>query len=401
MKKPIRIIAIAAGAVLGAFVLLAAVSCVVYTPEYVYRCIVNGESKTTDYLFFPERLIVKSSNPYRYEYRFDDTIGALDVQYTTNGQLRSQALDVLAESTQTTSLIVIHDDRVVYEKYYNGHGADSINTSFSTVKSLVSLMVGMAIDDGFIRSEGQPISDYIPKLDGTEFADITIKDLLMMRSKIAYNQGGLWTLWFGDGARTYYYPDLRELALERMRVDPSYAGQFHYNNYHPLLLGIILERSTGMSVSEYFQTRIWEKVGAENQASWSLDSVESGFEKMESGLNFRAIDFAKIGSMLLHRGVWNGQTLVSEEWLDRSIIAPEPLDEGGGFGYRYMWYSVENEKGGHDYFASGAHGQYLYVSPENNAVIVRTGTGEKGIDTWIAPLYQLAWYVESPEDFNE
>lgn len=385
MKKVIRALGIAGVVVLAALVVFVAVSCVVYTPEYVYRCIVNREGKTTDYLFFPERLIAKSALPYHYAYQPNGDMDALDVQYTMKGQLLNQRLDALAQSTGTTSLIAIHKDEVVYEKYFGGSGADSVQTSFSAVKSLVSLMVGTAIDEGFIKSEDQPISDFIPELDGTEFAGITIRELLTMRSKIAYNEGGLW---FGDDAKTYYYPDLRKLALSNLHTDASYGGQFHYNNYHPLLLGIILERSTGMSVSEYFRTRIWDRIGTEYDASWSLDSVSSGFEKMESGLNFRSIDLAKAGSMLLHRGVWNGGTIVSEGWLDRSIIASEPMD-ASGIGYQYMWYSIETERGGYDYFAHGKHGQYLYVSPENETVIVRTGTAE-GIDTWILPLYQMA-----------
>ena len=388
MKKAIRIIAITIGSILVALLLLVGISCIIYTPEYIYRCITNGEGKTSDYLLFPERAIEKSSNPYQYGYRLLNDLGALEVQYTEKGQLRNQTLDVLAQRTGTMSLIIVHKDEVVYEKYFNGYGADSINTSFSTVKSIVSLMIGMAIDDGFIESEDQPISGFIPELAGTEFADITVKDLLMMRSKIAYREGGIW---FGDDAKTYYYPDLRKLALTSLHSDDTYDGRFLYNNYHPLLLGIILERSTGVSVSEYFRTKIWDKIGAEKDASWSLDSEVSGFEKMESGLNFRSIDFVKIGSMLLHRGNWNGNTIISEKWLDRSIIADEPMN-ASGIGYQYMWYSIENEQGGYDYFAHGKHGQYLYLSPENETVILRTGTTE-GMDTWIVPLYQLAVYV--------
>jgi len=272
MKKAVKVLVIAAAATLAAVILFIAVCCVVYTPEYVYRCVVNRESKTTDYLFFPERPIAKSAAPYRYAYRPDGAMGALDVQYSVNGQLLSQRLDALAQSTGTTSLIAIRKDEVVYEKYFGGSGADSVNTSFSVAKSLVSLMVGTAIDEGLIRSEDQPISDFIPELGGTEFAGITIRELLMMRSKIAYREGGLW---FGDDAKTYYYPDLRKLALTGLRADTSYGGQFHYNNFRPLLLGIILERSTGMSVSEYFRTRIWDLIGAEHDASWSLDSAHT------------------------------------------------------------------------------------------------------------------------------
>ncbi len=391
MKKPVRIAIILVGCILAAAVLFVAVSCIIYPPEYVYRCIVNQRAKTTDFRFFPERVIKKGQVPYQYGYRPDSAMNTLAVQYSDKGQLREAPLDSLASMADTTSLIVIHKDEVVYEAYFNGSYLGSVNTSFSTVKSIVSLLIGMAIDDGFIKSETQPISDFIPEFNGTAFADITIKDLLMMRSKISYWEGGLW---FGDDAKTYYYPDLRELALRHMLADPKYGGSFLYNNYHPLLLGIILERSTGVSVSEYLRQKIWDKIGAQYDASWSLDSEKSGFEKMESGLNFRSIDFAKIGSMLLHRGKWNGQTFVSETWLDRSIIAPEPLNENG-LGYQYMWYSFANGKGGYDYFAHGNHGQYLYVSPENDTVIVRTGTEEGPVDTWPVVFYQMAMHLGS------
>lgn len=397
MKKPVRTITIVASSILAALLVLVAVSCVVYPPEYIYRCIVNQESKTTDYLLFPERAIEKSTIPYTYNNKIDDGFQALDIKYTVNGVGQNQQLNKLAQSTGTTSLLVIHNEDVVYEEYFNDYNADSINTSFSTVKSIVSLMVGIAIDDGFIQSENQTVSDFIPELESTEFADITIRELLMMRSKIAYSQGSIWSLWFSDGAKTYYYPDLRNLVFQHMRVEKDYNGEFHYNNYHPLILGIILERSTGMSVSEYFQKAIWEKIGAKSSASWSLDSEQSGFEKMESGLNFRSIDFAKIGSMVLNGGKWNGQTIVSSEWLNRSIIATEPMNESG-IGYQYMWYSFANELGGYDYFAHGNYGQYLYISPENDTVIVRTGTEEGAIDTWIEVLYQMALYSGSLEN---
>lgn len=389
MRKPVKIVIIAAASIIAALAVFIAVSCIMFPSEYVFRCIVNQEGKTSDYKFFPYRVIAKSELPYNYEYDIDDAINSLEVMYSVKGIIKTSTLDKLAKDNDTTSIIVVHGDKVVYEQYFNGYDRDSINTSFSTVKSIDSIMIGMAIDDGFITSETQPISDFIPEFKNKEFGGITIKDLLMMRSNIKYQEGGLW---FGDNAKTYYYPDLRDLALNHMENDKDYNGEFLYNNYHPLLLGIILERATGMSVSEYFRQKIWDKIGAESDASWSLDSEISGFEKMESGLNFKSIDFVKIGSMLLHRGKWNGETLVSEAWLDRSIISRETLP-GSPIGYQYMWYSFENGKGGYDYFAHGNHGQYLYISPENDTVIVRTGEEEGEPDTWIDVLYQIALYT--------
>lgn len=393
MKKISKTVGWILGGLAAAAVLLLLVSCIVYSPQYIYRAIVNGESKITDYTFFPEKVISKSATPYHYEVALDDALESLTIATNDGGTV---PLSELLEKNETTSTIVIHDDRVVYEQYFNGYGKDSVETSFSSVKSLDSLMIGMAIEDGYIKSETQSIADYIPEFKGTEFESITIENLLMMRSEIRYEEG---FAWFTDDAKTYYMPDLRDLALHHMSVDKNYTGQFHYNNYHPLLLGIILERSTGYSVSDYFQKKIWDPIGAEYDASWSVDSEKTGFEKMESGLNFKSIDYAKIGSMLLHRGEWNGKTVMGEDWIDRSIIAPAPLEQsdidseflkGIEVGYRYMWYSIENGKSGYDFFASGKYGQYLYISPENHTVIVRTGFGNGKITWWPDVFKQVA-----------
>lgn len=398
MKKVLKIFTIAAGTVAGLFILLIAVSAVLYSPEYMYRILVNGKSKITDYKLFPQRVIEKSGRPYVYCYNIDPSYNSLDISYKSKGESKTEKLDALAEQNGTTSLIIIKGDEVVYEKYFNGYGKNSVETSFSSVKSLDSLMIGIAIEDGYIRSIGDSISDYIPEFKGKPFEDITIENLLMMRSKISYVEG---IAWFSDDAKTYYSPDLKNLALNHMNINPDYQGQFHYNNYHPLLLGIILERATGMHVADYFQKKIWEKIGAEYDASWSLDSEAAGFEKMESGLNFYSIDYAKIGSMLLHGGNWNGNILVSEDWLQRSTIAPAPLEQsdidseflkGISIGYQYMWYCTENDKGGHDFFAAGKYGQFIYISPENDTVIVRTGMSEGRVDWWPDVFKQIAEY---------
>jgi len=363
-------------------------SVVYYSPEYMYRVIRYGESDVNDYNIFPERIIQHSARPYHYEKKDNNHLEDLVINYKYNNKEYEKTLMDLLEDTKTTSFIIIHDDKIIFEQYLNGYDRDSINTSFSSVKSIVSLLIGIAIDEGYINSEKQSIAEYIPELENTSFEEITIEDLLLMRSKIQYKEGGLW---LGDDAKTYYLPDLRELAINHINIDKNYNYSFHYNNYHPLLLGIILERSTGQSVSNYLEEKLWKKLGTEYTASWSLDSNKSGFEKMESGLNFRTIDFVKIGSMLLHMGKWNGEDIISEEWMNKSIIAEFPLNEGyytNSFlekmdvGYKYMWYSSENTKGGYDYFAYGKYGQLLYISPMNNIVIARNGTETGKVDWW-------------------
>jgi CubicO group peptidase (beta-lactamase class C family) len=309
-------------------------------------------------------------------------------------------LDDFLKSTQTTAFIVIKDDEILYEKYFNGYARDSINTSFSMAKSFDSALIGIAIDEGLIKSVDEPITNYLPELKEKGFETITIKHLLTMASGIKYRENGLpW----GDDALTYYFPDLRKLALGAKIKEPP-GLHFQYNNYHPLLIGIILERATGSSVSHYMQEKIWKPLGMEYPATWSLDSEETGFEKMESGLNARSIDFAKFGRLFLNNGAWNGRQIISEKWVVEST-SPMTVDSreyyhpkhdpssaprlaGNGF-YTYFWWGYKREDANHDFYAAGKHGQYIYVCPHKNLILVRNGK-KLGIDNWPRALREMA-----------
>jgi CubicO group peptidase (beta-lactamase class C family) len=164
-----------------------------------------------------------------------------------------------------------------------------------------------------------------------------------------------------------------------VRASGTPVGEaWHYNNYHPLLEGLLLERVTGMAVADYLQERFWQPMGAEFDASWSLDSEESGFEKMESGINARAIDYARFGMIFLHNGFWNGRQILPESWV-RESTSPEDaweipiFDPNLSAYYKYHWWGFNNPDGTYDYFASGRYGQYIYIAPRKNVVVVRLG----------------------------
>lgn len=375
-----------------AFVILCVTTMCMYSPAFLGRVLTHIDSGVTDYKIFPERTVTKSEQPYLYTKDENAAIGNITVRYGK----KQKPLGEFIDSTKTTSFIVVKNDEIVYEKYANGYTEDSVNTSFSMAKSVVSLLVGKAIEDGYIKSVKQPISDYITEFENKEIGKTTIEDLLFMRSDIAYS--GDKFLWFGDDSLTYWHSDLRSLALSHTALTKKYGGTFHYNNYHPLLLGIILERVTQMTVSAYFAREIWQKIGAEHDASWSLDSSKSGFEKMESGINFRAIDFVKIGSTVLHGGNWNGQQIISRDWLTLSTRCEFPLDPaeyensflaGKNIGYRYMWYSTPSSGAGLDIIAWGKSDQILYISPAHNTVILRTGKTDGGVSDWVETLKNI------------
>jgi CubicO group peptidase (beta-lactamase class C family) len=283
---------------------------------------------------------------------------------------------------------VVHRDRLAYERYFEGSTRGTLHTSFSVAKSVLSTLVGIAIDEGLIGSVEDPVTAYLPELADRDprFERITLRHLLTMSSGIRYWETDLpWP--FADDTLTYYGVDLREAALDRTRIEGPPGQERHYNNFHPLLLGLVLERVTGVSVSEYLATRLWQPLGAERDATWSLDSERSGFEKLESGLNATAVDYARFGQLFLHQGEWNGTRVVSEDWVRAATAADTTTDPAQH--YQYFWY-VDAERPGR-FYALGNFGQYIYVAPEADAVIVRLGRDwGVGNSTWLATFRELA-----------
>lgn len=377
------------------FTVLCMYTACLYSPLYLWRVITHFDSDTDDYLYFPSREISESLTPYTYERRINTSISSMNIKYRMGkNELQAGLYDFLKNS-DTHSFLILKDDVLIYEEYFAGYDELSINTSFSMSKSIISLLVGKAIEEGYIKSVYDPISDYIKELKNTDVGNVSVEKLLLMRSDIEYNEDKF--LWFGDDSLTYWNPDLRSLALENIFITDKYSGGFHYNNYSPLLLGIIIERCTGKSVSQYFEEKFWSPLGSEYSSSWSLDSEKSGFEKMESGFNFRAIDFIKLGSLILHGGCFNGNQIISEDWIEISTVGDlisEEYDgsflENRGVGYKYMWYYCPTGSGGADIIAWGKSDQILYISPENRVVILRTGKSDGGIKNWEIILRYLA-----------
>lgn len=380
---------------LGLAAVLLLYSFTFYPAEYTLRVLRWGNSDVYDYQKFPARTLPASDKPFEFEYALQET--AATSLFNTNPIVDGDLERFLAD-TGTQAFIVIHDDAVLYENYFNGASRDSIVTSFSMAKSFTSALVGIAIDEGHIHSVHDPITDYLPELERRDpaFAQITIRDLLMMSSGIRYEE---FPFLNGDDAKTYYYPDLRDLALNHTEIVGAPGAAFLYNNYHPLLLGLILERSTGMAVADYLAQTIWQPIGMAYDGSWSLD--ERGFEKMESGINAPAIDFAKFGRLFLQRGNWNGTQVVPREWVQEATSIDTSLSEAyypdwfreslpNGY-YKYMWWGLVREGADDDFAALGNHGQSIYVSPHKNLIIVRHAE-EFGVDSseWMNLFYDFA-----------
>ncbi len=358
-----------------------------------------GEASVYDYLVFPSRPLRPSTTPHRFPRRADAAAVAVrfaGLEYLPNRPIAD--LDAFLTRTQTTSFIVIHRDTVVYERYFNGWGPDSIFTSFSVAKAFVSTLVGIAIDRGLIHSIDDSITRYIPELAERDrrFARITVRDLLRMASGLRYADGEEPF----DDRWTYLAPDLRRAALEHATIVEAPGTRWRYNNYNPLLIGMMLERVSGRSVTDLLQDWLWSSLGMERAGSWSLDSRAHGFEKMESGINARPMDFAKLGALYLHDGRWHGRQILPASWVHEATQPwPDPPgyygDQGffgsGGHYFGYFWWGDTRAGGASDFHTVGNRGQYVWCSPRKHLVIVRTGM-EFGVGsgTWLRLFRELA-----------
>ena len=376
MTHPAKKILYASTILLGVFALVWLGAHLFTDRSQLARTIAWMDSDLDDYSRFPMRRVANAAP--RFDFR--PPSAAVRERYapvfakvtTTRGnRATTQSLGAFLAQTETVAFLVIKDDTLLYEQYFNGYDHDATVTSFSTGKSFVSALVGIAIAEGHIGSVEDPVTKYVPELlqRDPRYRHITLRHLLTMASGIHYEESG--TPW-GDDARTYYSPDLRALALSSPIIGKPGQG-FNYNNYHPLLLGLVLERTTGRPVAKYLEEKLWKPLGMEAPGSWSLDSEQSGFEKMESGINGRAIDFAKFGRLFLNRGNWNGTQLVPAAWVDASTRLDTRTDPAPF--YQYFWW-INTDARGHHYLASGKHGQKIYIVPEQRLIFVRFGKAD-------------------------
>lgn len=309
----------------------------------------------------------------------------------------------------TVALVVLRRGERVYERYFNGFRRDSVGTSFSVAKSVVSALVGIAVGEGRIRSIDDPVTTYLPELlkNDPRFARVTLRHLLQMRSGIAFDEG--YRSPFADASRFYLTQRLPErvagLAIAR---EPGQA--YSYQSGDTQLLGMVVQRAVGMPLAAYATSRLWQPMGAEFDASWSLDSASSATAKAFCCLNARAVDYARFGQLFLDEGMVRGQPVVPAAWVRESTAAQAGLPgaddsaqrniewRGGRassfYGYQWRRTLVLGDNGappqpGGDFYAEGILGQFVYVAPATRTVIVRLGR-ERGAPFWPAWMGELA-----------
>ena len=385
MKKAIKIILFTLLVIILAALVILSVK---YSPTYVYRLITQNVADVYDYQKYENRVIKGSEDTFQFARKPDEVY----VESLFQDRVMSsgfKTFDEWAKKSQTTALIFIRKDTILYEKYFNGFSRDSYFHSQSMAKSFISFLIGAAIDDGLISDVNDPMTKYIPELKerNPDFEKITIQNLLEMRSGLKYFTGyfpGTYIhLPWHDEAVGYYHPNVRKLLLKKVDIAREPGKTFEYNNYNTSYLGLVIERVTNKTVSEYLEEKLWSQIMTQD-ALFSIDSKKSGFEYMPSRLIARAIDYARFGRLFLHEGNWNGNQIISKDWVlkstreDKSIprdIYPDWLggDNCNHTYYTYQWWGNTNCDSTFEFFANGNLGQQIYVIPDKEIIIVHCG----------------------------
>ncbi len=311
---------------------------------------------------FASRPLTKSSTPHQIPFAkqpFPDTV-------TWKGRQASVS-DFLKE-TETNSFVVMCRGVQTHRWYRTNDDPDRTQSSWSVAKSFVGLVIGQLIDGGKLTEDTRLI-DVLPEYEtATEFDDITVGDLLDMSSGIDLNEDYSYFKPFWGVGGLQITTDLPSYVKKNrgMRFDPG--EKFDYRSVDTQYLSMIAARVEDDTMTNILQRRIWEPLGMENDAKWNLDR-EDGTEKGFAGINATPRDFAKMGLLIANNGKVGDQQVVSEEWISR--MTTQTVDAGDGWAYSAQWWQPPGHEEFNDLSALGVYGQYVYVNPEKQTVIVK------------------------------
>ena len=329
--------------------------------------------------------IYKGLTDTYFKGRLKPTIDDPDIFYTrvmhaknTNSWKESIRLNTKPLSAQvnkthkalgTKAFLVIEGDEIIHESYYDDYSKDKISNSFSMAKSILGVIVGIAIKEGEI-SINESVHDYLPKFIKQKDKDLKIKHLLSMSSGVNFRES--YGNPIGFMAKAYYGTNLKELT-KGFELEKKPGSEYSYLGGNNILLGFILEKATGEKVSNYGSKMLWEKLGMENDAKWILDG-EDGDEKTFTGIYATARDFSKIGKLYMNSGMMYGEQIIDSSFITESI-KPLNIPDSDGKNtsyYGYSWWITEY-KGFKVFYMRGILGQYVICVPDKNLIITRLG----------------------------
>ncbi len=328
-------------------------------PQYLRKALIYQQVDIDDYKIFDNR-IVTAGNPQPWE-----EMAGFDKREVP--ELYRQSF----EEFKTVAFLVVKNEKIVFEKYWDGYSADSRSNSFSMAKSIVGLLIGIALDEGYINSVDQPVGDFLPEFAEGEKAKVTIRHLLEMSSGLSWDEA--YSSAFSMTTKGYYGRNLAELVLNQEVLREP--GTYHdYKSGNTQLLALILEKATHQKMSTYASEKLWKPMGASHDAWWCIDKPD-GIEKAYCCFNSNARDFARFGQLILFNGNWYGKQLVSKDFLTKALTPVSHLTDENGKPvdyYGWQWWMM-TYKGRQVYYMRGLNGQYVIILPATQTVIVRLG----------------------------
>ena len=330
----------------------------------------------TDYKYFDNIDIPKSKNPQAWPFHKDfNTVKSTDKLNATHDRLG------------TIAYLIIKNDSLWYEKYYDGYNEKSYSNSFSIAKSIVTGILGKAIDEGYIKDLDQKVGDFIPEYKNGLAAKLTVGDLSSMSSGMKWTED--YKNIFGVTARAYVGTGLEELIMSRPIIREP-GKSFKYLSGDTQLLAMAIEKATGKKISSLAYDWFWNPIGAENNALWQVDNLKTNTEKAYCCFNSNARDFAKLGKLFKDYGYWNGEKLIDSSFIKKATT--KRFNESPHYGYGFWLGDYK----GMEYFSMRGHlGQYVIVFPKENIMIVRLGKrNDKKTEANIYPDDQLTFIEE-------
>ena len=289
--------------------------------------------------------------------------------------------EAYAERTRASAFLVMHRGELIVERYWRGHHRTALSNSMSMAKTILALLVGVALEEGKLRSVEEQIAAYLPMWKHDQRGSIRIKHLLEMTSGLR-GDGRMRNPW-SDVVRLYHTPDIQK-ALDRIPMIHAAGSVFEYKDVDSQVLGLVLERATGIPYAQYVSEKLWQPLGGSDAFVW-LDR-EGGAAKTSCCLFATARDWARVGQLILERGRRGERQIIPKAWLEAML---KPSFREPSYGYQ-IWRSVSPNDPPYPagfsappspflaedmVYLEGIFGQFVYILPSQGLVIVRLGEG--------------------------
>ena len=290
------------------------------------------------------------------------------------GRAGPMSEDQWEDSRFTNAMLMIRDGRIIHESYRNNSTEMTHFISFSMAKSITSILVGIALDKGFIHSIDQLATEYVPELKGSGYEGVTIRNLLQMRSGVDYEERYDFGATPSTAAKIFINAIVKNherFADTAPRLGRKWApgSHFNYSTLDTSVLGWILERATKQPLGSFTTQNLWAPMGMESYGFWLADGAPGvGRELNGMGYNATLRDFARLGQMMLDEGRFNGHQIVSADWVRKSTTMVPYEDKSMPGSYGFQWWKLDDTGA---YTALGLQGQFIYVHPASHTVIVK------------------------------